>query len=368
MKDQDEAVKVLVEKINTIADGLREINLSIYSYEMLGEPALDLRDKRNVMLDELSSLVDIEYTGNAVGDTFTVTIGGEELVNHTTVTKLVAEPTKTNVITGEPNYEVNWDANGDGVGDYAITLTGGELKAHIDLRDGMDADNKGIAYYMDKLNTFTRAFVQEVNEQHRAGWTHPSNTTDFGGPTAGTSVTGVDFWDVPIGSGGTPDISLVTAGNLKLSDIIKDDIYMIAAADKRVITDSTIYDPATNTFPGNNENMRLLYKHISDDAIKYTDPFTSTTIDIGTLPGYLAGTMLDFSVTLDHSKTLADIHDIQTHNVDNLRLSISSVSLDDEMVNMIKYQHAYEGSSRIITAMDEALDILINKMGLVGRS
>jgi flagellar hook-associated protein 1 FlgK len=90
--------------------------------------------------------------------------------------------------------------------------------------------------------------------------------------------------------------------------------------------------------------------------------------NIGYIQGYLAGVMLDFSSTLDHAKNLADIHDIQTHDVDNLRLSISSVSLDDEMVNMIKYQHAYEGASRIITAMDEMLDRLINSTGLVGRS
>lgn len=47
--------------------------------------------------------------------------------------------------------------------------------------------------------------------------------------------------------------------------------------------------------------------------------------------------------------------------------SVSSVSLDEEMTNMIKFQHAYNASARQITLMDEILDKIINGMGLVGR-
>ena len=43
------------------------------------------------------------------------------------------------------------------------------------------------------------------------------------------------------------------------------------------------------------------------------------------------------------------------------------MSLDEEMTNMIKYEHAYEAAARVITAMDEALNTIINGMGIVGR-
>jgi flagellar hook-associated protein 1 FlgK len=49
------------------------------------------------------------------------------------------------------------------------------------------------------------------------------------------------------------------------------------------------------------------------------------------------------------------------------RQSISGVSLDEEMANMIKYQHAYQAAARMITTVDEMLDTVINRMGLVGR-
>jgi len=49
------------------------------------------------------------------------------------------------------------------------------------------------------------------------------------------------------------------------------------------------------------------------------------------------------------------------------RDSVSSVSLDEEMTNMIKFQHAYNAAARNITMVDEMLDKIINSMGLVGR-
>ncbi|GGA67186.1 flagellar hook-associated protein FlgK [Ornithinibacillus halotolerans] len=53
--------------------------------------------------------------------------------------------------------------------------------------------------------------------------------------------------------------------------------------------------------------------------------------------------------------------------IENQRMSISSVSLDEEMTNMIKFQHAYNAAARSMTAMDEMLDRIINNMGIVGR-
>ncbi|MCP3974822.1 MAG: flagellar hook-associated protein FlgK, partial [bacterium] len=53
--------------------------------------------------------------------------------------------------------------------------------------------------------------------------------------------------------------------------------------------------------------------------------------------------------------------------VDEARLSARSVSLDEEMIDMVAAQRAYEASARIINAVDEMLDVLVNRLGLVGR-
>ena len=66
--------------------------------------------------------------------------------------------------------------------------------------------------------------------------------------------------------------------------------------------------------------------------------------------------------------------DRQTNNqqalvdqVDSRRQSVSGVSLDEEMANMIKFQHAYGAAARVMTTFDQMLDKVINGMGIVGR-
>ena len=55
------------------------------------------------------------------------------------------------------------------------------------------------------------------------------------------------------------------------------------------------------------------------------------------------------------------------NQVDAARESVAGVNLDEEMTNMMSFQHAYSAAARVVTAIDEALDTLINSMGLVGR-
>ena len=56
-----------------------------------------------------------------------------------------------------------------------------------------------------------------------------------------------------------------------------------------------------------------------------------------------------------------------TTTVDAARESVAGVNLDEELTNMLSYQHAYAAAGRMITAIDEALDVLINGTGRVGR-
>lgn len=51
----------------------------------------------------------------------------------------------------------------------------------------------------------------------------------------------------------------------------------------------------------------------------------------------------------------------------NNRLSVTGVSLDEEFVDLVRFQHAYNGNARMITVVDEILDKIINGMGVVGR-
>jgi flagellar hook-associated protein 1 FlgK len=46
---------------------------------------------------------------------------------------------------------------------------------------------------------------------------------------------------------------------------------------------------------------------------------------------------------------------------------MSGVSLDEEMSNLLKYQHAYNASARVVNVLDSMIDTIVNRMGVVGR-
>lgn len=89
---------------------------------------------------------------------------------------------------------------------------------------------------------------------------------------------------------------------------------------------------------------------LAPDVSQFWSGFVSTT-------GASARTSLDGLALAVNSETSAR----------NSQLSLSSVDLDEEAVNLVTFQSAYQASARVITAIDEMLDVLINRTGLVGR-
>ena len=365
-QSQNFAVETVIKGINSIADNIAQLNKSIYYYELDGEPANDLRDKRNLLLDELSSFVEISYY-ETDDNKMVVEIAGSELVNYMTVNQMGTE-TFTDPLTGNDYSNVCWldefgvpvvDSSGDTILMTSKQL-GGELGSHIDLRDGDTSVTPGIPYFIEKINTMARAIAESVNSVHSAGWTHPANGTG--------SAKGVNFFNVPTisvedppGSGimvDVPDTSLITAKNISLSaDIIASE-FNIAASTVEIILSTLV--PGTLQ-QGNQENARALY-----EIFNFTDISLLDGTPIGGLNSFMDGVVLEVATTLSKSKSYLANHNIQLLSVTNQRTSVMGVSLDEEMTNLIKYQHAYSGSSRVITAMDEALETLINRTGRVG--
>ena len=283
-----------------------------------------------------------------------------------------------------------------------FTTNNGELRAYIELRDSMDVNTQGIPYYIEMLNNLARALVQEINMVHGTGWsdgTAGSETgIDFFGAkdasgsyiplagqwqnSAGTVILSLDpangYYDSSSGppytyinpakevdAAGKPvytytvtNINDVTAKNLCMSAAVLASEFNIACSDVRIVK----HGLPDELQRGNNKNMNELYKLFNKKDIT----INGSGVDIGSFDGYVTKIRFDVASTLSYAKKTFDSSTILTISVENQKKAVSDVSLDEEMTNMIKYQHAYSGASRVITAMDEALDVLINRTGRVG--
>ncbi len=146
----DEA-STTVDQINEILGQIAELNRKI----ALAPGVIDLRDRRDVLLDRLNSLVKVssfEESNNKV----TILLGGVPLLEG----ELVHELSVSHGADGGVRVSVQVPG---GTRDVTAFLSGGKLKALMDLRD------RTLKEYMDRLNAFAVNFTQEINARHREG-------------------------------------------------------------------------------------------------------------------------------------------------------------------------------------------------------
>jgi len=69
-------------------------------------------------------------------------------------------------------------------------------------------------------------------------------------------------------------------------------------------------------------------------------------------------------INSDYASRLSENHESILNSINNSRISVSGVSLDEETTNLIRYQQTYNAASKLISVLDELLDTTINKMGI----
>jgi flagellar hook-associated protein 1 FlgK len=208
----------------------------------------------------------------------------------------------------------------DGAGtavDITAAINGGKLKGWLDVRDGHAPD------YISRLDTLAQTIVAEVNSRHQSGY---GITTD---PVSGMPVSGLDFF-VAAGT---------TAASMAVNPDILNDVNRIAAA------------TTAAGVPGDNRN-----------AVAIASLQTQTTMSGGTASFNDFFNALVGSVGSDvrHASVNAEHEAAMVAQLENYRESVAGVSLDEEMINLVKYQHAYEAAARVITTVDEMLDTVLN--------
>lgn len=87
----------------------------------------------------------------------------------------------------------------------------------------------------------------------------------------------------------------------------------------------------------------------------------------GRFEDFLKSLISNLGVDSQGAKNFAENQKVMVTQLDNRRQAVSGVSIDEEMTNLIKYQHGFQASARMINAFDEMLDVIVNRLGIVGR-
>ena len=314
-----------VKEINEIGEQIANLNRQIYSLELDGQKANDLRDKRELLVDNLSKIVNVRVDESKEGK-FRVSISGISLVDHVNASKIEfrpKDPTKVN----DPK-ELYW-SNGN-----KVEVKSGELSGYMDLLkgDGNNGGYRGVPFYIEKLDEFAKGLADKINEVHKEG--HGLNGK-------GEKIA---FFEEKEGEKGKG----ITASNITLSKEILDDLANIACAGEK----DGVED---------NKNLLELIKLREDKT------FFSGGVSQGTPDDFIKSILSNLAVDSSQAIRMDSTEKLIIKNILRKRQSESGVSLDEEMGNVVKYQHIYNASAMMINTIDEILDVTINRLGMVGR-
>ncbi len=458
-------IQTRVNEINNIGKRIRDLNVEITKVEALGDVPNDLYDKRDLLIDQLSKMVNISV-GRKDNDEFFVYIEGQHFVQGQNYNELKLTPNPKK----DGYSDLYWAET-----NQTVDVRGGELKSLFDARDIILKDQ------IDYLNNFTANLVDLVNEVHRDGFgldgitnrdffhfipttnqangDYDSNNDGQLDSTALFKVTGNNEVDLKrtIGMQGAISFDANRQGgvpiliNYNVTDTVEDVINKINQSGAEVVAylDHRNRLALKSTLADDVNNKNFLIRHIEDSGdflVNYTGMLrasgaagaydwkqigsvnqlqvnannytVSPLYDISTWikldegikndvkriaaatgtdytgnndPNQITGAgdgtnalligqlrykkaMIGEHATFDDYYT-ALISEVGTlgeqaklefetteklaNNLENLRKSINGVNLDEEMANMVTFQHGYNASARFINVMDKALETII---------
>jgi len=102
------------------------------------------------------------------------------------------------------------------------------------------------------------------------------------------------------------------------------------------------------------------------NALRMADMQTTPTIGSATIDAAYTQLVTQVGADVQQATNQVDTTTALTNALQNQRQSVSGVSLDEEMTNLITFQRGYQASARALSAMDDMLDQLINRTGRVG--
>ncbi|NRS18488.1 flagellar hook-associated protein FlgK [Brevibacillus sp. HB1.4B] len=327
--DLNNVVNVKAMEINSLGQQIANLNNQIANVVPHGYQPNDLYDQRDVLLDKLSKLVEIRATQSTAG-MVNVTIEGREFV-----TGITSQPVATvqNPATGLSDMTL---------GGAAFVPTTGYMAGTLQSRDQI------VPNMLKRLDVLAVNLTKEINDLHRAG----RSLSDINNGTV---------QDLPF---------FVDANSLAANPVTKD--YPKGASSlvinpeimKSLDAIAAAQEEAGRTPVGNNKSALAIASVKFKVLAAGTGP--NDLAESSTLDNYYRYTISQLGVDAQEAKRNQLNSEMLVGTVDNQRQSVSGVSIDDEMAEMVKYQHAYSASARVMTSMDEILDKVINGMGRVG--
>ncbi len=395
----DATIATEVTEINSLTTQIGKLNESIHASEPASQyKANDLRDNRDRLVKELSKKIDIQLIEESDSQISLTLKDGTALVLKDQVFDL-----STSINANNESFNDVYIDIGSTTKNITSTIKGGELRGYLDMRD------TEVESILDKMNILSGSFIQEFNSIHREGYgvdgssgldffTSLDVTVDHDVDNTGTAVVSmtnaspttvsVDEFEIVFtsassfnlnnlttnASSGTFTFASATTFNIKdgfavaisgtaasgdkVTFSVSEDAASLMSVSSTITADGQkiAAGTTTNGDGGNALLMAGLQNELVFNSVTWSSESGSFTID-----EYYNAVVSTIGIKSFSAQAILRQQEGVMLQLNSRRESISGVSIDEEMIKMIKFQQAYNASARMISMVDEMLDTL-NRM------
>ncbi len=278
------------------------------------------------------------------------------------------------------SYKVDIDSSGKATYSYTFVLSNEqELNPRHITNDrvgkpakiGDDIGYEGVPYYMAQLNEWVRTFAQKFNDILKQGNDNtgtimftgdkPADDQQYFFPDQNTNGWRADTLLRAYNS--TEDaVKTSTYGESITVDVTDDSYYKLTAENFSILT-AMVNDPTlmTNKFKAGDGVEQNDLLEALQDMTNAKDPLSFRG---GTASGYLEGVLSDVALNASAANTGVQSYEAVQKAIGNTRLTVSGVDEDEEAVNLVKFQNAYNLSSKMISVFQEIYRRLILETGV----
>ncbi len=223
------------------------------------------------------------------------------------------------------------------------------------VRIGDTIDAMGIPYYMSQMNEFIRSFSERFNAYQQSGV--DLNNNPMGAFFIATNYDGkeMDFADQSVNTDGLTD------GAKSVITSTSNSYYLLTAANFNVadasVRDSSIFATASDLSDGKIDRSDIV--KAMQDLQEKVKMFRG-----GSAKDFLHCIYSDISIDTKRSELFQENFTDIAASITNQRLSVSGVDEDEEALDIVKFQNAYNLASRMIQCMSELYNKLINETGV----
>ena len=295
----DQSIIEKVEEVNGLLDQLAELNDQLPEANFGGVEAADLKDRRDLLVDQLSNQIDVSLIEQDNGQ-LSILVSGRHLLEGDSALHLEVRQSSED---GRSFVQVMLP-DGGGI----APIGGGQLLGFTELAYDTIPD------FVDRIDQMALSIVEGVNSLHRSGYGLNGST-------------GVNFFAA----------DKLRASNISISDNVLADLNSIAAS-----------------ADGNSGDNELA---LSISSLRNSSLMREGT---QTIEGFHNEMLGEIGAKSREAQTMAENNRLFADQIENRRQGIQGVSLNDEASQLVLYQRAYQAAARAVSIIDDLMEVAIN--------